>query len=110
MRGRVRRILSGVRGRLAPAVAGKFAARVAALATGVDGPVVLLLDGGSVAAVRGWLNAFGANRVHVLAESRRTFLGVRWLEVSGRREIEDHLALIGTAPSSSTRWQRTRSS
>jgi len=94
--GRILRLLSAVRSRLGPADAGTFASSLAELASGVDGPVVLLVDAKSVAVVRGWVNAFGADRVHVLAASGRPRPGVHWEKVSGRREIEDHLALIGT--------------
>ena len=95
MRALLSRVVSAVR-RRPTSDAATLAATVAELVAGVDGPVVLLLDGESTAAVPAWLKAFGADRVHVLAGSGRRLPGVRWLNVSGRRDIEDQLALIGS--------------
>jgi capsular polysaccharide biosynthesis protein len=90
------RIVSAVRRRLAITDARALASSVAELAAGVDGPIVLLVDGTTAAVVPPWLKAFGPDRVHVLAASGPLVPGVRWLSVDGRRAIEDHLALVGT--------------
>jgi len=95
MSGRLSRLVSAVRSRVTRND-GTLAASVAELVAGVDGPVVLLLDGRSAAAVPEWLKAFGPERVQVFTESGRHPRGVRWLQVNGRRDIEDNLVLIGT--------------
>ncbi len=96
MTGRISRLLSAVRGRLAGSQAGTLPASIAELTAGVDGPVVLLVNGDSRTPLADWLEAFGAERLTVLSADGHPIPGVRWLEVSGRREIEQQLMLLGS--------------
>ena len=89
-------VLSGVHRRLAALRGRTLAARLAKLTAGVDGPVVLLLDGNAHNDLSTWVEAFGAARLTVLAEhSPVPHEGVRCVVVAGRREIDQELALLG---------------
>ena len=89
---RPRALLSRVRSRRASRLIARLRQRIA----GVDGPVVLLLDGRAENNVSSWVKAFGAARVIILAaHDPVVHVGVRCVVVARRREIDEQLALLG---------------
>lgn len=96
-----RRLLTGIRSalkdRLAAAQSGPLAARLARLTAASDRPVVLLLDGRNPSHLSGWVAAFGAERLTVLAEHAPvSHDGVRCVVVAGRRGVDEQLMLLGS--------------
>lgn len=90
-------IPSAARSRIAAVRARRLPARLADLVAGVDGPVVLLLDGsGANHGLSMWVKAFGAARLTVLAEHAPvSHEGVSCVVVTDRREIDEQLMLLG---------------
>ncbi len=74
-----------------------LAALLLGLVADVEGPVVLLLDGRGRNSLGPWIGAFGTDRLVVLAEpGTPVHSSVRWVEVSGRRELDNQLTFLGS--------------
>ena len=95
-------IRSALQDQLAALQARSLAARLARLTAGTERPVVLLLDGSARNHLSGWVAAFGAARLTILAEHEpvphdpAAFDGVRCVVVAGRREVDEQLMLLGS--------------